>query len=166
MWAPFAGPCGCPSGIAPRCNCPVLPAPPRPSWTKKVAVLLRPSAALRGQKRCSPCPFVALRGQKKVFFAPLRGPSRTKKVFFPPSAALRGQKVLPLPFSAPSAALRGQKKVLRCSSWPFGPLRGQNGVKVFSVPLRVGAPLVVAVLPPLWVPFVGYSGVRIKMRLP
>ena len=146
-----------------------------PSWTKRCCRCRspRPFAALRGQK-VLPLPFsAALRGpsgQKGVAVAVLRGPSRTKgvavAVLRSPSwtkrccrcrssrsfAALRGQKVLPLPFSA---ALRGQKGVAvavlrgprpfadkrccRCrSSQPFAALRGQKVLQPlpFSAALR------------------------------
>ena len=67
---------------------------PRPSWTDQFMIPQRFSSwsfvALRGQKRCSPLPFVDRPNHDpaKVFFAVLRGPSWTKKVFSP---ALRGQ---------------------------------------------------------------------------
>ena len=111
-----------------------------PSWTKGVAVaVLRGPSWPFVDKRCCRCrssrPFVALRGQKVLplpFFAALRGPSWTKGVAVAvlrapprpsvdkrccrcrspcPSAALRGQKVLPLPFSAP---LRPPPWIKRC----------------------------------------------------
>ena len=95
------------------------------SWTKGVAV-----AVLRGpswpsvDKRCcrcrSSCPFVALRGQKVL---PL-----------PFSAALRGP---PWTKGVAVAVVRGpswpfvDKRCCRCRSWrPFVPLRGQKGVAV------------------------------------
>ena len=55
-------PCGCPlrAIVASEltCDCPVLRAPP---WTKK-GFLSRPFAPLRGQKRCSSCPFAGYCG--------------------------------------------------------------------------------------------------------
>ena len=147
-----------------------------PPWIKRFSS--RPFAPLRGQKRCSPCPFVPLRGQNgvKVFSASLRGPPWTKGVAVAalrapprpsvdkrccrcrsprPSAALRGQKVLPLPYSVPLrgppwtkgvavAVLRSpprpsvDKRCCRCRSpRPSAALRGQKVLPLpFSVPLR------------------------------
>ena len=120
-----------------RCRSPPLRGPP---WTKGVAVaVLRAPPRPSVDKRCcrcrSPRPSAALRGQKVLplpFSAPLRGPPWTKGVAVAvlrapprpsvdkrccrcrspcPSAALRGQKVLPLPFSVPLRALRGVPSV-------------------------------------------------------
>ena len=156
----------------------VLRAPPRPSVDKRCCRCRSPRPSV--DKRCcrcrSPCPSAALRGQKVLpmpFSVPLRGPPWTKGVAVAvlrppprpsvdkrccrcrsprPSAALRGQKVLPLPFSAP---LRGppwtkgvavavlpapprpsvDKRCCRCRSpCPSAALRGQK--KVFFAPLR------------------------------
>ena len=155
-----------------------------PPWTKGVAVaVLRAPPRPSVDKRCcrcrSPCPSAALRGQKVLplpFSAPLRGPPWTKGVAVAvlrapprpsvdkrccrcrspcPSAALRGQKVLPLPFSAPLrappwtkgvavAVLRApprpsvDKRCCRCRSpRPSAALRGQKVLPLpFSVPLR------------------------------
>ena len=166
----------------------VLRAPPRPSVDKRCCRCRSPcpSAALRGQK-VLPLPFSApppLRGPpwtKGVAVAVLRAPPRPSvdkrccRCRSPcPSAALRGQKVLPLPFSVPLrgppwtkgvavAVLRApprpsvDKRCCRCRSpCPSAALRGQKVLPLpFSVPLR-GPPwtkgVAVAVLraPPQW----------------
>ena len=105
----------------------VLRAPPRPSvdkrccrcrfsaplrgppWTKGVAVAVspRPSAALRGQK-VLPLPFSA----------PLRGPPWTKgvavAVLRPPPRPSVDKRCCRCRSPPPSAALRGQKVLSRC----------------------------------------------------
>ena len=138
-----------------------------PSRTKKVlplpfsAPLPRPSVDKRCCRCRSPRPSAALRGQKVLplpFSAPLRGPPWTKGVAVAvlrapprpsvdkrccrcrsprPSAALRGQKVLPLPFSVP---LRGPPwtkgvavAVLRAPPRPSVPLRGPPWTKGVAV---------------------------------
>ena len=139
-----------------------------PPWTKGVAVaVLRAPPRPSVDKRCLPLPFSApLRGPpwtKGVAVAVLRAPPRPSvdkrccRCRSPcPSAALRGQKVLPLPFSVPpcppcpSVALRGQKVLpfavlrspsaavdKRCCRVPSAALRGQKVLPLpFSVPLR------------------------------
>ena len=157
-----------------------LRAPSRPFADKK-GVLPAPSCPFVDKMvlRCSPCPSAALRGQKVLplpYSVPLRGPPWTKGVAVAvlrvpprpsvdkrccrcrsprPSAALRGQKVLPLPFSA---SLRGppwtkgvavavlrapprpsvDKRCCRCRTpCPSAALRGQKVLPLpFSVPLR------------------------------
>ena len=111
-----------------------------------------------GALPCSPCPSAPLRGTvDKIGFwlpvlpswtkGPFRGPPRTKGVAVPTwtvlplplrGPALRGQKVLPLPFSVP---LRGPPWIKRCcrcrSPCPSAALRGQKVLPLpFSVPLR------------------------------
>ena len=65
-----------------------------------------------------------------------------------------------VPFSRQNAENRADRSALSQIPYVFGDWKPVSWPKK-----KVGAPLVGA-LPPLWAPFVGYFGVRIKMRLP
>ena len=90
-----------------------------------------PFVALRGQKRCSPPPFVNRPNHDlaKVFFVVLRGPSWTKGVLSSKDQIMTLQRFSSWPF----VVLRGQK---RCSPPPFVNRPNHDLAKVFFVALR------------------------------
>ena len=129
----------------------VLRGPPRPSVDKRCCRCRssRPFVALRGQK-VLPLPFsAALRGlswTKGVAVAVLRGPSwpfvdkrccRCRSSC--PFVALRGQKVLPLPFFA--CPVRGPSRGQKVLPLPFSAaLRGPSRTKGVAVAVLRGPP--------------------------